>query len=515
MALYACCDLRCNLSPLCAAHSVVHAHWGHELVPFGASVADPDLPCPSLEAYVGITQCRKHVYSGADGALTYWCKNCNGLCCKLCMGDHTSQGHIIIVVTASLGLDTALSFAHDMSCLVPTTDYLVRLLDNVRRDQLQLTDNYVSSVKKLEISTGRQHALIDEHAATVATQLKVTYDTKAKQLQEDFLTYSRLLDDLRTGRDLIEIGVSAKSTAVDTGALHMLTTLAGKKLMVRVKDFFDSRSWKAKKFVDVTLRLQSTLDVPAVCLGDVVTTAPPARPPWLIGWHLRPTIDWGSPCLTPMVSAVEETWAQTMVNLLKVSEVTAAEDCETRAMFLFAAVEGVMLALQLTEPVDSFQPPRVRNGCSDRFLASDCCLKGAVMASKILLLNSRGLPVLYLDELCWTIAPVLKALNEFVELCDVVDHLFLYLINLASSARAASEMRRCGVAALVQEVAMKHCHCLWVLNTLEDLARKLCLEKELDEVSTYLSDFFDDDLEAAEEAMREDDDKKLAAGAKE
>jgi hypothetical protein len=179
---YSCMEPKCDLKPLCDSHVGSHKRWGHVVSVLVGDGDDDGAPAPST--LLGVTHCPKPEHAGAEGCLSFVCKQCEVLLCQGCFDDHASVGHMVSSV-GIVGKEQACVISAALPELRQGVAHQVAQAAQARSLLETLALNRSSALEALASATARLHAAVDARQAAMVREIDAAYDAKVAGLQRE------------------------------------------------------------------------------------------------------------------------------------------------------------------------------------------------------------------------------------------------------------------------------------------------------------------------------------------
>jgi hypothetical protein len=146
---------KCDLKPLCDSHVGSHKRWGHVVSVLVGEGDNDGAPAPST--LLGVTHCPKPEHAGAEGCLSFVCKQCEVLLCQGCIGDHASAGHTVSTVDV-MGKEQACAISAALPEMRQGVAHQVAQAAQARSLLETLALNRSVALEALAAATARLHA---------------------------------------------------------------------------------------------------------------------------------------------------------------------------------------------------------------------------------------------------------------------------------------------------------------------------------------------------------------------
>ena len=170
----------CELRSLCDGHTISHKRWGHGVSVLVGEGDNDGTPAPST--LLGVTHCPKPEHAGAEGCLSFVCKQCEVLLCQSCIGEHASAGHMVTTVDV-VGKEQASAISAALPELRQGVAHQVAQAAQARRMLETLALNRSVALEALAAATARLHADVDARQAAMVREIDAAYDGKVAGLQ--------------------------------------------------------------------------------------------------------------------------------------------------------------------------------------------------------------------------------------------------------------------------------------------------------------------------------------------
>ena len=236
---YSCMEPKCDLKSLCDHHCALHKRWGHVV---GVLVGDSDndgAPAPST--LLGVTHCPKPEHAGAEGCLSFVCKQCEVLLCQGCIGEHASAGHTVNTVDV-VGKEKASAISVALPELRQGVAHQVAQATQARSLLETLALNRSIALEVLAAATARLHADVDARHAAMVREIDAAYDAKVAGLQRELSAARAGAAELATMVATAEAALAA-CTASITGSVmcvHVGRSVEASLEVARCRNAVDS-----------------------------------------------------------------------------------------------------------------------------------------------------------------------------------------------------------------------------------------------------------------------------------
>jgi hypothetical protein len=201
----------CDLRPLCDGHTMPHKRWGHVVSVLVAGGDNDGAPAPST--LLGVTHCPKPEHAGAEGCLSFACKQCEVLLCQGCIGEHGNAGHTVNTVDV-VGKEQASAISAALPELRQGVAHQVAQAAQARSLLETLALNRSVALEALAAATARLHADVDARQAVMVREIDAAYDAKVAGLQRELSAARAGAAELATMVATAEAALAACTTSV-------------------------------------------------------------------------------------------------------------------------------------------------------------------------------------------------------------------------------------------------------------------------------------------------------------
>jgi hypothetical protein len=218
LAGYSCMEPKCDLKSLCDHHCALHKRGGHVVSVLVGEGDDDGAPAPST--LLGVTHCPKPEHAGAEGCLSFVCKQCGVLLCQGCIGEHASVGHSVSSVDV-VGKEQACAISAALPELQQGLAHQVAQAAQARSLLETLALNRSVALEALAAPTARLHADVDARQAAMVREIDDAYDAKVAGLQRELSAAHAGVAELATMVATAEAALTACSVTTTGSVMHV------------------------------------------------------------------------------------------------------------------------------------------------------------------------------------------------------------------------------------------------------------------------------------------------------